>query len=532
LRITCLVYMEEILMKTHWTKVANIGWLVAAILLVPLVLVSGAQAQKYGKYRVNGQTLTDQEKYILAQTEEGKIADLEKHGDRLHIRAKFLEILLTDGFPNFRIHRKGVRIVNAIIEERLDFEDAEIDYPFWLNYSTLKEGANLKNSRFQKILFLKGNKLIKAADFMGIKVGNNLYLSETTFVEQVNFFGAEIGGHFVADKVIFLNKKARADFSTMKVGQSAIIEKAVFHGPAGFVDTEIGGQLFAHEAKFLNRDAKVDFDGMKVGQSAYFVDTIFCGPVDFSSANIVVNFYAGKAAFLNPESKVMFNSIKVGQDAFFNNVEFNGPVDLTFSNFQSLYFVDVKVTKAILNGMSYKDIDVGGNWRKLLEMLNKSSFNFDDYRRLETYLLRNGNSGLADEVYIMGKRRELSQISWLNPGKIFTYICYDLMMGYGRKPGRLFLLWLNWVIVGAFIFNPKYLDDIDWVREATKYKQLLIRYLLSSDRFIPGLNLGLSKIWNPYNEVSDFTWLYWYLHRFLGWFLYVFGAMYISASLK
>ncbi len=60
---------------------------------------------------------------------KGEIADLkqefgEAEADR-RLRARFLEELLTGELQGVKVHRRGVRISNAVIDEPLDLENAE-----------------------------------------------------------------------------------------------------------------------------------------------------------------------------------------------------------------------------------------------------------------------------------------------------------------------------------------------------------------------------------------------------------------------
>ena len=83
----------------------------------------------------DGSPLTRQEQFVLRQVATGEIADLKKEfgeaeADR-RLRARFLEELLTGELQGVKIHRQGMKIRNAVIEEPLDLEDAEVDCRRW-----------------------------------------------------------------------------------------------------------------------------------------------------------------------------------------------------------------------------------------------------------------------------------------------------------------------------------------------------------------------------------------------------------------
>jgi hypothetical protein len=373
-------------MKTRRTKVAYIGWMIVALILILLVPVSGARAQKYGQYRLDGQglndkekALTEQEKFVLAQAEQGKIANLlsglleqipdkeiqeglrklglaiymaqlkelkedkskifkeflNKFGKLLFIRAQFLETLLTGGFPGFKIHRHGVRITNAIVTGQLDLIEAEVEHSFWLADSILLGEANLRDSWFKQ----------------------NLVLSGVDFEKKI-------------------------DFERAKIGKDLFLKAAQFHGPVDFMGADIKGIFDATGAQFLDKNVKATFIGMKVGEDALFDNTNFLGPVDFSLVDIKVNFSASGARFfyelnekekarlkeldekaraqylkeLDEKAKARFNGMKVGQTAFFRKTIFETPVDFGLA--------DIKVNFEADEG-NFLNKEVGANFNSL-----------------------------------------------------------------------------------------------------------------------------------------------------------------------
>jgi uncharacterized protein YjbI with pentapeptide repeats len=355
-------------METQRTKVANIGWIVVALLLVPLVQVSRAQAQKYVTYRVDGKGLTPPEQYVLAQTEKGEIADLlkqipdkaiqeqvgklgltgyvqqlqeeareaflNKYGNRLRIRGKLLETLLMAGFPGYKIHWRGIRINNAFIVKSLDLEGAEVEHEVWLKNSILKGKANFKDSWFKKNLLLAGTEVQGEADFGWVKVGKDFALLPSSFHGAVNFNGADIMGDFYANEAQFLHHEQPANFNSMKVGQTAFFNKAKFQGPVDFGYADVKRNFWAGGAQFLSHEQPANFNTMQVGQTAFFNKAEFRGPVDFGRADIKGSFEVTGSCFLNKEQTANFNNMQVGQSAYFSKVEFQGPVNFAFADFK------------------------------------------------------------------------------------------------------------------------------------------------------------------------------------------------------
>jgi uncharacterized protein YjbI with pentapeptide repeats len=636
-------------MKTRRIKLLVSGWVIAALALLLTVRVCGAENRKYANYRVDGKKLFEAEQYVLEQTENGKIADLSElirdkgrrlvsvreisqyveslkeddrttflkdYSDRLHIhpnslkrlladnrlfiRAKFLETLLTGGFPGFKIHRHGVRIGNALVKEPLDVEGAKVEHKFWLLNCIFQEGVSFRDSWFKKNLVLSGSKVRGEANFERIKVGGCIFLCDAHFQGPVNFAGADVKGYFEANGAKFLNE-ARASFQGMKVGDDADFKRAIFKGPVDFRGVDIKHHFAAHNAEFQNETGEASFNCMKVGGAAFFNGAKFYGPVDFVATEIKSNFEADEAKFFNQSTKAMFkrmkvgiavflkktefhgpvdftaahignqfvasgakflkvmdspdveetsfNSIKVEHSAFFDEATLQGPVDLRFASFQNLAlaskkpksFLNVNDANLKLEGMTYKNIDFGDNWDKLLAFLEKSDCHAQPYCQLTTFLQQSGSPDRADEVYISGKKREWREgwscskfwqwpLKFLEKG--FEKIFLDYCVGYGRHPGRVFYLSLVFVGLGSIIFSRPGVLTWEGGRPFKRIK--IIRAVwYSLDAYLPFISLGPDKFYELSQEAkSSWVTTYFYIHQLAGYVLVSIGVAAMTGIIK
>ncbi len=665
-------------MRTWSTKIRAISWMIAALLLMQLVQVGEVQARKYANYRVDGEPLTDPEIYILDQVKDGNGADLIEHfvlplipdkdrreevkklgltgyleklddggkqtflkryEDELRIRARFLEILLIDGFPDFKIHRHGVMIENALIEEPLDFEDAEVTHNFGLAGSILQKGAIFRDSWFKKILLLSKVQFLGETDFRrlevgkglaaneaqflnetqevsfnGLKVGKNVNFKNATFTGPVNFIGADIGGQFQANGAKFLNERENANFNSMKVRKNAIFENANFKGPVDFVAADISGQFSATGAQFLNQKETAIFNSMKVGQNAIFENVNFKGPVDFVAADISGQFSATGAQFLNEKEAANFNSIKVGQKAvfrkvtfkgpvsfvtadireelvadgarflhkgsntferirtgqtaFFRDVIFNGEINFSYGNFLDLIIKcsekiddkekkelkdiiilnlkgakiqrnfeikDIKIPEEIksilLDGLTYDSICVGepGDYQKVIELVDRSRFNTQNYLQLESFFKHCGHEEWGNRAIISMKDQELASRPW--PGRWLIKVFWGWLAGYGRHPLRVFWISLGIVVIGASLFDPKYLEEGKRPPSGNIYRSILVRFFLSLDQFLPAVDMNLAKDWKAADN-SFFIWAYFSFEQISGYILVPLGLAAIYTQIK
>jgi hypothetical protein len=330
-------------------------------------------------------------------------------------------------------------------------------------------------------------------------------------------------------------------FNRMEVGQTAFFDYVKFFGPIDFSFVNIHGNFWVVGTEFLNEIEKADFNNMNVGQNACFIKASFHGPVDFGFAKIVGKFDLSGAQFRSRGGPVSFNGIKVDQSVLFKRTTFAGLLDLSFGTIQVLDVSGITLppqpdginldylTYRQLTAKKGKDLE---DWALLFALVDHSRYNRQNYVQLEEYCKRLGYSDLADAAYIAGKRRENQLRKWFKPEALATLIFIDWMTGYGRKPGRLFLLWLNWILLGMLFFDPKFLEDGSWSSAAFGNHPMALRFLLSLDRFIPGVDLGLAKNWNPHNQVPYKIWIFWYTQKVLGWGLIPLAFAYVTSFVK
>jgi hypothetical protein len=178
-----------------------------------------------------------------------------------------------------------------------------------------------------------------------------------------------------------------------------------------------------------------------------------------------------------------------------------------------------------LEGLTYQAVSAGegkDDWKKLLAWIEGSRFNTQNYSQLEAYLTRCGHRDRADEVFITGKREAANRLTWGK--KWLTRIFWGLLTGYGRKPWQVLYVIAPLVLLGAILFSPefgaKFMESNDWLKQLalpTGHPRI-IKFLISLDRFLPGVDLGLAKEWSPAaSSVCYFAFIYWYILKLAGW---------------
>ena len=475
--------------------------------------------------------LNPAEQWIVAQATAGDVADLDaalntdntkkfpEEKDR-KLRAHFLEDLLMGTLPSVKLHRHGVKIIGAIIDEPIDLKNAQIRCEVRLVSCRFSSRVSFVNATFGRTAGFTGSVFTTDADFYGMKVGNDADFSKTVFEGWVTFRAANIVGVFFAAQAQFMNKEKMANFEGIKVGSDGFFSNAVFEGTADFVVGNFLRSFYAGEAQFRNKEKLVDFEAMKVGFAAFFSKTVFEGPTSFSGADIVTELDMTGAKFQNKQTGVNFESMKVGTYATLNDAVFEGPVNLRTAEFGRLDLSSAvwpKVTAQFsMPGMSYKSIRAAPiepeSHKVLLKLADQSAYTADVYSKLEEFFLRQGYRDDADRAFIAGKRRErkenLHGLGWLRSCLL------DWLVGYGRRPWQAGIPCVVLVALGCVLFSPNKME----LQRPEDTPRVYSRFWYSLGLFLPFVDLQVGKVWKPR---ADQTFLrnYMRVHILLGWIL-------------
>ena len=295
---------------------------------------------------------------------------------------------------------------------------------------------------------------------------------------------------------------------------------------------------------------------------AYFLGTVFQGGVSMvgsSFKNLMMT--GGDGSLTYPEvnldlvqvdysliigdlrlEKLQAARLQVKGPAIFKNLQIVQKADLRDSNFYSLKMINVSwpanPEQAWMEGLAYQNLSAGEgphDWEKLLTWVDHSRMDTRNYNQLEEYLKHGGYTERADEVFIQGKRREALN-KWWRPDHLATLIFWDGLAGYGRKPGRTFWLGLIIVLVGTRFFDhrnfdPSFLGSWTWLINGSIWRQRMVRFFLSLDEFLPGVDLGLARHWQI-SKISYPTLLYYHFHKISGWILVPIGLAAVFSQFK
>ena len=460
---------------------------------------------------------------------------------------------------------EGAQFMGAAFGGPLNFFSAQIGSQLVLVKAQFAGGADFGYVSVGSQFIAEGAEFhhpTALANFNGLRVVHSASLRGAVFAGPVNFISASIGSEFQVDGARFVSDSQVADFNNLKVFQNAFFRGTVFQGPANFNGASIGGELAFLQTRFLLPTQPVSMKDVQVGATAYFWDSTWAGGLDLSGARlhkVVLGFPPERVEAISSlklenamiDRVLSLENIKIGRlearklavkdGAEFTNVTLNG-ADLRDSAFSALNFQETtwpqKPEGLWLEGLTYQSLGAGADredWQALLTWVEQSRYDTRNYGQLETYFKQGGYKDRADEVYIKGQRREVLR-QWWRPDNLATLIFWDLLAGYGRKPGRTVWISLIIVLVGMLVFgeknfDPTFIGNWNWLREGGHGRAYVFRFFLSLDQFLPGIDLGLAKLWNL-SQISYWELVYYHFHKLAGWILIPIGLAAIYSQFR
>ncbi len=459
---------------------------------------------------------------------------------------------------------KGARFTGK--EQAADLNGLKLGGSLHCSNAVFEGGVDLAGAKIGAELNAQGARFASPDQkviFTGVKVGQVAGFDRAEFRGPVYFSDMEVSGTFSAVATRFESSGQEAIFSGMKVGSGALFNGAVFKGPVNFSNGSISGSLYVDEARFENKEHPPKFYGLKADNFASFMATIFQGGVSMIGASFKNLMFTGSAepsltypmvnldgavvdysliiADLNLET-LQATRLQVKGPTILKNVKISRKVDLRDSNLFSLKMKDVtwpaKPEEVWLEGLIYQSVSAGEgprDWQKLSAWINDSRYDTRNYSQLADYFKHGGYQDRADEVYIQGRRREVMD-QWWRPDHLATLIFWDGLAGYGKKPGRTFWLGLIIVLVGTRFFDhrnfdPSFVGGWTWMLNGHVWRTRVVRFFLSLDEFLPGVDLGLARLWQM-SKITYPTLVYYHFHKISGWILVPIGLAAVFSQFK
>ena len=338
----------------------------------------------------------------------------------------------------------------------------------------------------------KGKKTLNAS---GMEVKGNVFLNEGFRTNgEVALIGAKINGSLHCEQGFFINRSKDAmSADCIKVENNVFLRDGFkARGKVRLVGAIIGGDLVCVGGQIQNmgKDNNVAeafvAEMMKIKGSVLLRKFKAEGQVNLMATRVGGNFECSGCHLNNPKGLALnAEGINVeGSVAFIADLKIEGEVKMMgavvgryfwWQGLQSLETVVLNLQhakvgtiidevkswpekgKLRLDGFVYDNFHhISPNSAKeRLEWLRRQSseqFLPQSYEQLAEVLKNAGHEKERIKVLVAKNRDETKRLGAFSPMR-YWYLLFDLVAGYGYRPGRAFVASLMFIVLGAFLFH-------------------------------------------------------------------------------
>jgi|ERR1035441_1335862 hypothetical protein len=206
--------------------------------------------------------------------------------------------------------------------------------------------------------------------------------------------------------------------------------------------------------------------------------------------------------------------MRMNGNALFEAIQFSGQSRFDNANFDIMVLRNCTFNEPpYLTGMQVRDLEVeGGDKFAAIRFLENGINGSQALPTLEQSFKSRGLLEEADEAHIAAEEANRKTDPWLL--RVVKLVFLKWLTSYGRNLTPISLLCLAFLAAGAWLFRRD-----DSVIRAEKHKLGPYNCVwYSFDAFLPGLDLGVYKAWQP-RENLKWHWVYLRVHTAAGWVL-------------
>jgi hypothetical protein len=512
------------------------------------------------------------EKKLLGAAAIGQEADCTSLSDGRAIRGELLRWLCTDPEASAQVTYRGVSIVGAKIDGKLDLKWASLSFPLRTRMCVFNETISLETSHLVS-LDLSGSS-IKDLAAASAKIDGGVFLQERFKAEgAVNLAGATIGGNLECDSGQFVSKSKALNAYGAKIGGSVFFRQDFkAEGAVDLRAVTIGQNLVCDSGQFVSKNELLNIEAAKIEGDVLFRQGFKAeGGVDLSSATIGGQLDCSGGQFVSQGRAPALNAegVKIEHGAFFSRkATVDGEVRLSSAevgrDFQwkdlespEKASLDLRFTKVgtllnhrdswprngnlRINGFVYNEIDyrASPNAKTQLGWLSRQPRDRDrflsqPYEQLATVFGKMGLEEDARKVMIEKNKEHARYVRW-RPEWLW-YGFFGKITGYGYRRWRAFWISIVLIVIGSWFFSAAYKAGI---MTPTERSDRSVTYpvfnplVYSVEEFMPLPALGIKEHWAPSPEgrgavqvgalelplTGGFLCAYLWLHIIAGWIL-------------
>ena len=472
------------------------------------------------------------------------------------LSSSFLEtILLKKEFSDL-ISRKGVRIIGAAFEKRLDLSHSDIACEVWLDQCIFNSDVDFSFAKFNNSISMENSTFQGKVFLNGLSINGQLNLSESTFDEDLSMDSLKVNSH------LFMSELT-AKFINLR---NAFIE--------GELDSRSSQVTYLYIMDNIKIGENLALSGSKI-EDLDLHNALINGHLDLSDATVFKNINLVSA---NIKKSLLMKNADIRTGMIMTGANVNDDIDLSGSDFKNILLMDsvtinrnlflsrsnnisrfcnVILSDSIVIGSIYlvdpeycedaklnlryakvgliidsenawpADIDINNfiysgfssplnnsiktaqdrkiNW--YIEWLKKNqNFSIQPYSQLSKKLIEQGRANDANKILFISRRIQHSKTS-----EVLSWLWQSLQLifiGYGYKIFYCLYWFLGFLLIGAFVLNKS---------GQGKENNMPFGFSYSFDMLLPFIKLREYHYKNV--ELKGWVKYYFYFHQLMGYIL-------------
>ncbi len=392
----------------------------------------------------------------------------ENWGPDRTIRAALLEWLLMSKEANQHLEPRGVTIVGARIDERIDLDDCKMPFQFGLMACYLPGGLSLNRATVTALNFVGSH--FSSFFLQGAVVKGSLFLSGVHATDEVKLLDIFVGGSLVCMGAHFgcldeKNPAFNADRAIVKGG--LFLRGMVAKGEVRLLGVEVGGQLDcdgAHFERIGKKRPALNAEGAVVRGDLFLREVGAKGEVRLTGVDVGDQLNCDGARLENSgECALHLQDAKLGGSLFLRGLKaFVGQLFLGGARVK--YVVDEEESWPSENQLYLNNFEYDGfegtettplDAKSRLEWLGlqeERPFYPQPYTQLAKVYRKMGRDADARKVLLERERRRRKYGEMSRLGRWWSCIV-DAFVGYGYQYLKPVIWALSFYVIGVGVFS-------------------------------------------------------------------------------
>lgn len=297
--------------------------------------------------------------------------------DGAEIRGSVLRVLLNGSRAEWGIAESGVRLLNAVIRDGLDFEGCTIAYPLLLSGVRMEAGPRgafvMRDSRMKRVS-LQECQLEGAFVADRSQVENGILLAGVQIEGPLTARGAQFGGALAIEGTKFGNGTDSLQANGLRLSGPLILRRSKLKGDVQLARSQLGAGIYAENATIEGRSCGFDAESACIDGDFLVTSAQISFGLRLAHARLGGRFDGSGLTVSGQEVAIAASSVNIAQGLNLVDARIKGTIAVDGADIGKGFVAEGIEVDGATTAISAGGISVAGNWdmarAKLVGALN------------------------------------------------------------------------------------------------------------------------------------------------------------------